>query len=209
MHLLMRALGIGPGDEVVTPSMTWVSTVNLIALAGATPVFVDVDRDTLMTTADRVEEALTPRTRLIVPVHFAGAALDLQPLRELAAGRGIPLVEDAAHSAGTDLLHAALLLWIAGAGHLVHGNVDLHAIVWLLMGSIPGVLIGSHLSIRVPDRALRVAFAAILILSGIKLVKVPAADAIIEAGVAVMAVAFVAWSVQLVRQRRVLAHDAA
>jgi uncharacterized membrane protein YfcA len=110
---------------------------------------------------------------------------------------------------GTDLLHAALLLWIAGAGHLVHGNVDLHAIVWLLMGSIPGVLIGSHLSIRVPDRALPVAFAAILILSGIKLVKVPAADAIIEAGVAVMAVAFVAWSVQLVRQRRVLAHDAA
>ncbi|HEU4618912.1 MAG TPA: aminotransferase class I/II-fold pyridoxal phosphate-dependent enzyme [Gammaproteobacteria bacterium] len=101
MHLLLRALGIGPGDEVVTPSMTWVSTVNLIALAGATPVFVDVDRDTLMTTADRVEEALTPRTRLIVPVHFAGAALDLKPLRELSASRGIPLVEDAAHSAGT------------------------------------------------------------------------------------------------------------
>ena len=110
---------------------------------------------------------------------------------------------------GTDLLHASLLLWIAGAGHLVHGNVDLHAIVWLLMGSIPGVLIGSHLSIRVPDRALCVAFAAILILSGIKLVKVPAADTIVEVGVAVMAVAFIAWSVQLLRHRRVLAHDAA
>src|SRR5690606_24820540 len=80
----------------------WVSTINLIALAGATPVFVDVDRDTLMTTADRVEEALTPRTRLIVPVHFAGAALDLAPFRALAASRGIPLVEDAAHSAGTE-----------------------------------------------------------------------------------------------------------
>jgi len=110
---------------------------------------------------------------------------------------------------GTDLLHAALLLWIAGAGHLVHGNVDVHAIVWLLMGSIPGVLIGSHLSIRVPDRALRVAFASILVLSGIKLVKAPAADTIVEVGVAVMAVAFVAWSVQMLRQRRVLAHDAA
>jgi UDP-4-amino-4-deoxy-L-arabinose-oxoglutarate aminotransferase len=102
MHLLLRALSIGSGDEVVTPSMTWVSTVNLIALAGATPVFVDVDRDTLMTTADRVAAAITPRTKLIVPVHYAGASLDLQPLRELAAAKGIPLVEDAAHAAGTE-----------------------------------------------------------------------------------------------------------
>jgi len=102
MHLLLRALAIGPGDEVVTPSMTWVSTVNLIALAGATPVFVDVDRDTLMTTADRVAAAITPRTKLIVPVHYAGPSLDLQPLRELAAAKSIPLVEDAAHAAGTE-----------------------------------------------------------------------------------------------------------
>ena len=102
MHLLLRALNIGPGDEVVTPSMTWVSTVNLIALAGATPVFVDVDRDTLMTTADRVAAAITPRTKLIVPVHYAGASLDLEPLRELAAAKRIPLVEDAAHAAGTE-----------------------------------------------------------------------------------------------------------
>ncbi|HVY65436.1 MAG TPA: aminotransferase class I/II-fold pyridoxal phosphate-dependent enzyme [Gammaproteobacteria bacterium] len=102
MHLLLHALGVGPGDEVVTPSMTWVSTVNLIALSGATPVFVDVDRDTLMTTADRVAAAITPRTKLIVPVHYAGASLDLDPLRELAAARGIPLVEDAAHAAGTE-----------------------------------------------------------------------------------------------------------
>jgi len=102
MHLLLRAFGIGPGDEVVTPSMTWVSTLNLIALAGATPVFVDVDRDTLMTTADRVAAAITPRTKLIVPVHYAGASLDLQPLRELAASKNVPLVEDAAHAAGTE-----------------------------------------------------------------------------------------------------------
>jgi UDP-4-amino-4-deoxy-L-arabinose-oxoglutarate aminotransferase len=102
MHLLLHALDVGPGDEVVTPSMTWVSTVNLIALRGATPVFVDIDRDTLMTTADRIEEALTPRTKLVVPVHFAGAALDLAPLRALAQRRGIPLIEDAAHSAGTE-----------------------------------------------------------------------------------------------------------
>ena len=84
---------------------------------------------------------------------------------------------------GTDLLHAALLLCIAGAGHLLHGNVDLHAMSWLLVGSIPGVLIGSHLSIRVPERALRSVFAFVLVLSGIKLVKTPAADTIILVGV--------------------------
>jgi hypothetical protein len=110
---------------------------------------------------------------------------------------------------GTDLLHAALLLWIAGAGHLVHGNVDLHAMAWLLVGSIPGVLVGSHLSIRVPDRALRAAFAFVLVLSGIKLVKTPAADAIILAGVIVGAIALVAWGVATVKTRRVPAHDAA
>ncbi|HVS25481.1 MAG TPA: aminotransferase class I/II-fold pyridoxal phosphate-dependent enzyme, partial [Gammaproteobacteria bacterium] len=75
LHVLLRALGIGPGDEVVTPSMTWASTPNLIVLSGATPVFVDIDVDTLMTTADRVEAALTEKTKLIIPVHFAGAPL--------------------------------------------------------------------------------------------------------------------------------------
>jgi UDP-4-amino-4-deoxy-L-arabinose-oxoglutarate aminotransferase len=101
MHLLLHALGIGPGDEVITPSMTWVSTVNQIVLAGATPVFVDIERDTLMTSARLIEPLINARTRLIVPVHFAGAALDLDPLRELAGQHGLPLVEDAAHAIGT------------------------------------------------------------------------------------------------------------
>lgn len=100
MHLLLTALGIGPGDEVITPAMTWVSTANLIVLAGATPVFVDVDRDTLMVTPEAVAERITPRTRLIVPVHFAGAALDLDPLRRLADEHGISLAEDSAHAVG-------------------------------------------------------------------------------------------------------------
>jgi UDP-4-amino-4-deoxy-L-arabinose-oxoglutarate aminotransferase len=100
MHLLLHALAIGPGDEVITPSMTWVSTVNLITLAGATPVFVDVDRETLMTTADHVKAALSARTKLIIPVHFAGAPLDLDSLRAVAGEHGIPLIEDAAHAAG-------------------------------------------------------------------------------------------------------------
>jgi UDP-4-amino-4-deoxy-L-arabinose-oxoglutarate aminotransferase len=101
MHLLLHALGIGPGDEVITPSMTWVSTVNLITLTGARPVFVDVERDTLMTSARLIEPLISSRTRLIVPVHFAGAALDLGPLRALAKRHGVPLAEDAAHAIGT------------------------------------------------------------------------------------------------------------
>jgi uncharacterized membrane protein YfcA len=83
---------------------------------------------------------------------------------------------------GTDMLHAALLLWVAGAGHLIHGNVDLHAMAWLLVGSIPGVLLGSHYSIRVPERALRMSFAIVLVLSGIKLLEIPFATLIIVAG---------------------------
>jgi len=100
LHLYLHALGIGPGDEVITPSLTWVSTVNLITLLGATPVFVDVDRDNLMVGAAEIERAITPRTRLIIPVHFAGAPLDMEPIRALARSRGIALVEDAAHALG-------------------------------------------------------------------------------------------------------------
>jgi len=102
MHLVLKALGIGPGDEVITPSMTWVSTINLIVLAGATPVFADVDKDTLMISPDWVEESISPKTRLIVPVHFAGAAADMASLRRIAARIEVPLVEDAAHALGTN-----------------------------------------------------------------------------------------------------------
>jgi uncharacterized protein len=103
---------------------------------------------------------------------------------------------------GTDLLHAALLLWVAGAGHLLHGNVDLHAMAWLLVGSIPGVLLGSHLSIRVPEKALRTAFAFTLILSGIKLVELPAATTIIEVCIALAIVALTVWSARQLLARR-------
>jgi uncharacterized protein len=106
---------------------------------------------------------------------------------------------------GTDMLHAALLLWVAGAGHLLHGNVDLHAIAWLLVGSIPGVLVGSQLSITVPDRELRTAFGLVLILSGIKLLKVPYATTIVEVGVGAGAVVLAAW----ICRQLVLRHRAA
>ena len=101
MHLLLKALGIGPGDEVITPSMTWVSTVNLIALSGAKPVFADIDRNTLMITPESLEKCVTARTKLAIPVHFAGAPADLDPIYEISRKHGFKIVEDAAHAVGT------------------------------------------------------------------------------------------------------------
>ena len=80
---------------------------------------------------------------------------------------------------GTDIFHAAALLWVAGAGHLVAGNVDLHATGWLLIGSIPGVLLGSQVSINLPERALRLGLATTLTLAGLKLAEVPGAEIVI------------------------------
>ncbi|HGN1330201.1 TPA: UDP-4-amino-4-deoxy-L-arabinose aminotransferase [Proteus mirabilis] len=101
MHVVLMAMGIGPGDEVITPSQTWVSTINIITLLGAEPVMVDVDRDTLMVSAESVKKAITPRTKAIIPVHYAGAPCDLDALRAIADEAGIPLIEDAAHAIGT------------------------------------------------------------------------------------------------------------
>jgi len=83
---------------------------------------------------------------------------------------------------GTDIVHAAALLWVAGFGHIVAGNVDFHAMGWLLIGSIPGVLIGSHFTVRAGDRFLRVALATTLSLSGVKLVDFPGANIVVLAG---------------------------
>ncbi|MBN3114744.1 UDP-4-amino-4-deoxy-L-arabinose aminotransferase [Pectobacterium brasiliense] len=101
MHVTLMALGIGPGDEVITPSQTWVSTVNIITLLGAEPVMVDVDRHTLMVRPQDIEAAITPKTKAIIPVHYAGAPADLAALRALSERYGIPLIEDAAHAVGT------------------------------------------------------------------------------------------------------------
>ncbi|MEQ9899588.1 UDP-4-amino-4-deoxy-L-arabinose aminotransferase [Pectobacterium punjabense] len=101
MHVTLMALGIGPGDEVITPSQTWVSTVNMITLLGAEPVMVDVDRHTLMVRPQDMEAAITPKTKAIIPVHYAGAPADLDALRALSERYGIPLIEDAAHAVGT------------------------------------------------------------------------------------------------------------
>jgi hypothetical protein len=97
---------------------------------------------------------------------------------------------------GTDIFHAAALLWVAGAGHLVAGNVDLTAMAALLVGSIPGVLLGSHVSVKLPERALRLGLAATLTLAGIKLVELPGADYIVLATLAAAAALLLAVGVR-------------
>ena len=90
---------------------------------------------------------------------------------------------------GTDIFHAAALLWVAGFGHLVAGNVDLRTMVWLLTGSIPGVLLSSQFTPHVPDRVLRLGLASVLMLSGIKLIDFSGADYVIAGGAIVAALA--------------------
>jgi len=110
---------------------------------------------------------------------------------------------------GTDMTHAAALLWVAGISHLLHGDVDKHAMAWLLVGSVPGVLIGSHLSIRVPERALRVAFGVVLVLSGIKVVGMPQASLVIAVALGVGALAGAVYGLRRLAIRRIAAEDAA
>jgi uncharacterized membrane protein YfcA len=99
---------------------------------------------------------------------------------------------------GTDIFHAAALLWVAGIGHMIGGNVDYHATAWLLTGSIPGVLISSQFTVRLPDVVLRIALGTVLVLSGLKLVNVPQAQwillgGLIALGVGLATYGFVAW----------------
>jgi uncharacterized protein len=106
---------------------------------------------------------------------------------------------------GTDIFHAAALLWVAGIGHLVSGNVDLHATTWLLTGSIPGVLISSRFTVRMPDVVLRIALGTILLLSGIKLLSVPGSSWILLAGLIALGIGLAACGVRawLARPRSV------
>jgi UDP-4-amino-4-deoxy-L-arabinose-oxoglutarate aminotransferase len=101
MHLLCLAMDLKEGDEVITPSMTFASTLNMIVLCGAKPVFVDIDYDTLNIDSRRVEEKVTKKTRAIIPVHFAGAPVDMDPILDVAKRYGLAVIEDAAHAVGT------------------------------------------------------------------------------------------------------------
>jgi dTDP-4-amino-4,6-dideoxygalactose transaminase len=97
LHLALVGLGVGPGDEVIVPAITWPATANVVVHTGATPVFVDVLEADLNIDPEAARAALTSRTKAIVPVHLAGAPADLDPLLEL----GVRVVEDAAHAVET------------------------------------------------------------------------------------------------------------
>jgi dTDP-4-amino-4,6-dideoxygalactose transaminase len=102
LHLSMLAAGVGPGDEVITTALTFCATVNAIIHTGATPVLVDVDPATMNMDPDEVRARLTPRTRAIVPVHFAGRPCDMNAISEIASTRGLAVIEDCAHAIETE-----------------------------------------------------------------------------------------------------------
>jgi perosamine synthetase len=100
IHLALLALGVGPGDEVIVPESTWIASVAPVSYVGATPVFVDVDPVSWCLTAEAVEEAITPRTKAVIPVDLYGGFPELVALEDLCRRHGLALVEDAAEAAG-------------------------------------------------------------------------------------------------------------
>ena len=100
LHIAMICSGVGPGDEVIVPSFTFIATANAVVYAGATPVFVDIDPRTYNMDPERVEAAITPRTKAIVPVDQIGLAAELDPILEIAQRHGLSVIEDAAPALG-------------------------------------------------------------------------------------------------------------
>lgn len=98
LHTSLILAGVKPGDEVITTPISWVATVNVIVLAGATPVFVDVEPLTGLMDMSKLEAAITPKTKAIIPVHLYGQMVDMKTLMAIADKRGIPVIEDAAHA---------------------------------------------------------------------------------------------------------------
>jgi dTDP-4-amino-4,6-dideoxygalactose transaminase len=101
LEMALEVAGIGPGDEVIVPAMSFAASANVVARLRAKPVFVDIDLDTRNINLDRVPAAITPKTRAIMPVHFAGLPVDMDDLYGLAAEHGLRVVEDAAHAIGS------------------------------------------------------------------------------------------------------------
>ncbi|MHB8844197.1 MAG: DegT/DnrJ/EryC1/StrS family aminotransferase [Nitrospirota bacterium] len=102
LHLVLTALKLQPGDEVITTPMTFAATLNTIVLAGGTPICVDVEPGTCNMDMSKIEKAVTKRTRAIMPVHFAGLPVDLDPLYDIAKKHHLRVIEDAAHAIGTE-----------------------------------------------------------------------------------------------------------
>lgn len=102
LHVALEAVGVGPGDEVITSPITFASTANVIVHRGATPVLADVEADTINIDASRIEAAITPKTKAIIPVHLFGQACDMDAINAIAKRHGLAVIEDAAHAIGAE-----------------------------------------------------------------------------------------------------------
>src|SRR3954453_23685085 len=116
---IYAGLGLEPGDEVITVSHTFNATVSAILFTGATPVFVDIERDTYNIDADRIEAAITPRTRAICPVHLFGLPADMDAITAIAERHGLAVVEDACQAHGAEFEHRRV-------GSFGHGAFSLY-----------------------------------------------------------------------------------
>src|SRR3954452_18959628 len=106
MHLALVVIGVGPGDDVIVPSLTFVATAQAVAATGARVVLADGHRETLNVDVDAFEAARTPATRAVMPVHYRGLPAEIEPVLEWAEPHGIRVVEDAAHAFGSDYADA-------------------------------------------------------------------------------------------------------
>ena len=103
LHLSLKSMGIGKGDEVIVPNMTFVATANAVALCGGTPVFADVNLNDMNISIDSVKENITSKTKLILPVHFAGKTCDIIAIKKIAKDNQLSIIEDCAHAIGARL----------------------------------------------------------------------------------------------------------
>ncbi len=100
LEMALQAMGVGPGDEVIVPAHTWIATGEAVAYRGAIPVVVDVEPDTLCIDPDKIEAAITPKTKAIIPVHLFGSMADMDRIMEIAKKHGLKVLEDCAHAHG-------------------------------------------------------------------------------------------------------------
>ena len=100
LEMALLALGVGPGDEVIVPAHTWIATGAAVVFCGATPVIVDIENDTLCMDPDHFEEAITPKTKAVIPVHLFGSMADIDRINAIAKKHGIAVIEDCAHAHG-------------------------------------------------------------------------------------------------------------
>ncbi|RIK36676.1 MAG: DegT/DnrJ/EryC1/StrS family aminotransferase, partial [Chloroflexi bacterium] len=145
LEAALRVMGVGPGDEVIVPPYTFIATANAVRLVGATPVFVDIEPDTYNLDIDCMAAAIGPKTKAVIPVHFAGLPVDMDRLLSLAEQHGLAVIEDAAHAHGSTWkgtpmgtlghigsfsLQASKNLTAGEGGILITNDDDLAAKLW-------------------------------------------------------------------------------